>query len=78
MWIVKAHNITITSSSGDHHGKSFVKMEVPESSSLQLGMASFANVTNTAYDQPKRTRFSFKSEHLLVYIFILCLSTLTG
>ena len=31
-----------------------------------LNMASFTNVTNTSYDQPKRTRFSFKTEHLLV------------
>lgn len=37
-----------------------------------LNMASFTNVTNTSYDQPKRTRFSFKTEHLLViYLFLL-------
>lgn len=27
---------------------------------------SFNNVTNTSYDAPRRSRFSFKSEHLLV------------
>ena len=36
-----------------------------------LNMASFTNVTNTSYDQPKRTRFSFKTEHLLVIYFYL-------
>ena len=31
--------------------------------------SSFANVTNTtAYDAPKRTRFSFKPEHLVVSV----------
>ena len=27
---------------------------------------SFANVTNITYDTPKRSRFSFKPEHLVV------------
>lgn len=64
---MQAHNITLTSN--DHTPKT-VKVENVESPIVHQPQSSFANVTNTTYDQPKRTRFSFKSEHLLVRDFI--------
>lgn len=60
---LQAHNITLTSN--DHISKA-PKLEVSDINSPNLPVASFTNVTNTSYDQPKRTRFSFKTEHLLI------------
>ncbi|CAF0756404.1 unnamed protein product [Brachionus calyciflorus] len=56
---LQAHNIPINSSN-----ESISKLTKLDSS--QTLSSSFNNVTNISYDTPKRTRFSFKPEHLLV------------
>lgn len=53
---------TSSNTANDHCSKS-IKLE---NTTPTVPYSSFLNVTNTAYDTPKRTRFSFKQEHLLV------------
>lgn len=67
---MQAHNITLTTSSNSTTNSALTKAA---EKGLKLDVSSFnfpsfANVTNTTYDAPnaKRTRFSFKPEHLVV------------
>lgn len=71
----QAHNISVnpnvvTTTNGQihqlnpHDKSSVVNVKSENNSSPQF--TSFNNVTNTTYETPKRSRFSFKSEHLII------------
>lgn len=57
---MQAHNITLAPSANN--------TQLLANQKFDCNISSFANVTNTSYDMPKRTRFSFKPEHLVVLI----------
>ncbi len=70
--LVQAHNISLSASINATTDKQ--KLAAQQSHSVNsdnLQLASFANVLSTTYDAPKRTRFSFKPEHLVVIALIL-------
>lgn len=67
----QAHNISInpniiSNTNGSQQLNSQDKSVGDIKSENNSSFQSFNNVTNTTYDPPKRSRFSFKSEHLVI------------
>jgi hypothetical protein len=66
---VQAHNISLSASinATPDKQKPATQHAAHVASTDNQFSSSFANVLSATYDAPKRTRFSFKPEHLVVY-----------
>merc|ERR1712127_862830 len=65
----QAHNISVNPNISNNTNGSHQSNEKSLNTKFENGSnnhSSFNNVTNVAYDTPKRSRFSFKPEHLVI------------